>query len=146
VKRSLVLVLAAQCAIVAAVAAPRLAVRLTGTEYLLRVRPVDPIDPFRGAYVDLRYEGFEAPDLDGRVYVALRRDGDAWVGDQVSPHRPAAGPYVACEADSSLDCGIESWFASQRRARELETELADGGLARVRIGDSGRAVIVGLAG
>ena len=37
---------------------PQLSARFTGDEVVLRVQPVDPIDPFRGAYVDLGY-----PDL-----------------------------------------------------------------------------------
>ncbi len=48
-----------QLALVGVAVAPRLSARLTGDEYRLRVAPVDPIDPFRGAYVDLDY-----PDLD----------------------------------------------------------------------------------
>lgn len=148
-KRSVLLALVAQSAIVGAVAAPRLLVRLTGDEYRLRVRPVDPIDPFRGAYVDLAYEGFDAPadgdGFDGTVYVALRRDGDAWVGTGVVGERPESGPYVTCESDGwSAECGIESWFLSQERAKEVEVELADGGIARVRIDGSGRAVLVAV--
>lgn len=34
---------------------PQLSARFTGDEVVLRVQPVDPIDPFRGAYVDLGY-------------------------------------------------------------------------------------------
>ena len=55
-----------QLALVGVAVAPRLSARLTGDEYRLRVQPVDPIDPFRGAYVDLDY-----PDL-GR---GARREG-----------------------------------------------------------------------
>lgn len=145
-RRSVLLAVVAQVAILGAVAAPRLAVRLTGTEYRLRVRPVNPIDPFRGAYVDLAYDGFESESYErGRVYVVLRRDGDAWVGDGVVTRRPDSGAYVACESDGGrTECGIESWFVSQRRAKQAERELAGGGIARVRISDSGQAVLVGL--
>ncbi|HVF05990.1 MAG TPA: GDYXXLXY domain-containing protein [Frankiaceae bacterium] len=148
-KRSVLLALVAQLAIVGMVAAPRLLVRVTGDEYRLRVRPVDPIDPFRGAYVDLAYVGFERPDdaevEKGRVYVLLRRDGDAWVGSGVVAERPESGPYVACESDGwTAKCGIESWFLSQERAQQVEDELGDGGIARVRIGGSGRAVLVAV--
>lgn len=147
-KRSVLLALAAQLAILGLVAAPRLLVRLTGAEYPLRVHPVDPIDPFRGAYVDLAYDGFTYEgdrEIDGTVYVVLRRDGDAWVGDRIVRERPADGPYVRCESDGwSPKCGIESLFLSQERAAQVGRGLADGGVARVRIGRSGRAVLVGL--
>ena len=45
---------------------PQLSARVAGEEYRFAVEPVDPIDPFRGAYVVLGY-----PDLplqpDGQV-------------------------------------------------------------------------------
>lgn len=141
-KRSVAVAVAAQAGILGLVALPSFAVRLTGTEYRLRVVPVDPIDPFRGAYVQLAYVGFESYEHDGEVFVTLRREGDTWVGDEIVEERPKEGPYVRCEADGGLKCGIESWFVSQRRARQAETDLADGGVARVRISGSGRAVLV----
>ena len=69
---------------------PQLSARLTGEEIQLRVAPVDPIDPFRGAYVDLRYPdlnrlGSEERGIDdgesGDVFLTLRKKGDVWVGD-----------------------------------------------------------------
>ena len=69
-----------QLALVGVAVAPRLSARLTGDEYLLRVAPVDPIDPFRGAYVDLDYpdlhlddERSDAVDGEGTLYVTLGR-------------------------------------------------------------------------
>ena len=58
------LVVAAQAVLVAVGVAPQLSARLTGDTYTFRVEAVDPIDPFRGAYVTLGY-----PDLrpDGSV-------------------------------------------------------------------------------
>ena len=56
-------VVASLALVVVAVWAP-LAARLTGEEVTLRVEPVDPIDPFRGAYVDLSYP--DLPDLGHR--------------------------------------------------------------------------------
>ncbi len=46
-----------QLALVPLAVAGPLSARLTGEEYLLEVAPVDPIDPFRGAYVALSYPG-----------------------------------------------------------------------------------------
>ena len=43
------LVALAQLGFVTAAVAPQLSARLTGEAYLLRVAPLDPIDPFRGA-------------------------------------------------------------------------------------------------
>ena len=47
-----------QAALVGVAVAPQLSARVTGDTYLFRVAPLDPIDPFRGAYVTLDY-----PDL-----------------------------------------------------------------------------------
>jgi uncharacterized membrane-anchored protein len=148
-----VAVLAAlQLVIVGIAVAPRLSAYARGEEYLLRVAPVDPIDPFRGAYVDLSY-----PDLlpaggtdsmvpaDGTTYVLLERDGEFWVAGGYETERPADGPYLTCESDGSdLSCGIESWFTDQDDARRMEAEVADGAVATVRVDDRGNAVIVDL--
>ena len=139
----------AQVAILLAAVSPRLSPRLFGQEYRLRVAPVDPIDPFRGAYVALRY-----PDIrpTGRnqgdwAFVPLRRAGELWRAGPAASVRPVGGPYLACR-DLGYDyrCGIESLFLPQERARSLERELADGGVARVRIDGSGRAALVTVEG
>jgi uncharacterized membrane-anchored protein len=133
-------------ALALALAAPRLSPRLVGEEYRLLVRPVDPIDPFRGAYVDLAYEGFERRSGADEVWVPLRRQDGAWEGAGALPSRPKRGPYVACRSDGPrLSCGIESLFVSQSEARRLESALArGGGVARVRIDGSGRAALLAV--
>ncbi len=146
----------AQLGLVALAVAPQLSSRLTGEDYLMQVRPVDPIDPFRGAYVRLDYPGLRAADgsvphsMDGRSgprYVPLvERDG-YWVARDWLRERPEGGPYLACEgSDWAVRCGIESFFVSQDRAAELEDRLADGGVATVRIDSAGRASVVAVSG
>jgi len=143
--------LAVQLALLAAVAGPRLAVRLTGTEYRLAVEPLDPIDPLRGAYVDLRVRGVPSfTEREGTVFVLLRptRGGGGGLlrgSGTVGEEAPAGGPYLRCAADGSVSCGIESFFASQGDARRLGARVAGkGGVARVKVGLGGRAVLVGL--
>ena len=141
--------LAVQLALLAAVAGPRLAVRLTGTEYRLAVEPLDPIDPLRGAYVELRLSGVPTfAEREGTVFVPLRpADGGRGLlrGSATVTEAPADGPYLRCAADGSVSCGIESFFASQGDARRLGARVAGkGGVARVKIGLGGRAVLVGL--
>ena len=132
---------------------PQLSARLTGETYDLAVAPVDPIDPFRGAYVTLDYPGLEQAQPtswsgdDAPVFVPLRRDegSDVWTGGRSVREAPATGPYLRCDAGQGrLRCGIESLFASQDEARRLEQDLADGAVARVRIDDRGNAAVVGL--
>jgi uncharacterized membrane-anchored protein len=138
--------LVVQAALIAAVAAPRLWPRLTGDEYRLEVAPVDPIDPFRGAYVALRVRGVPAfTDRDGTVYIELRRQPDGrYRGSGTRVARPSGGPFLRCHADDEIRCGIESFFASQSEARRIERELADGATARVKIDGAGRAALVDL--
>jgi uncharacterized membrane-anchored protein len=157
-KRPLVtaLVALAQLALVGVGVAPQLSARLRGDTYVVRVAALDPIDPFRGAYVALDY-----PDLrrgastggslggsdDGRsgaLYISLRPEGELWVADDWSRTRPADGPYLACEDRGwEIRCGIESWFLPQDEAAATERALRGGGaVAELRVDDRGNAAVV----
>ena len=131
---------------------PQLSPRVSGTEITLRVGPVDPIDPFRGAYVDLDYPDLPDPRFEGRdsqergtAYVPLRQEGDVWVGGAVQRTEPD-GLFLRCDDDGwRLECGIESWFVGQSRAVELENSVRDeDALATVRVDRWGNAAIVDL--
>ena len=141
--------------VVVAVWAP-LAARVTGQEVRLRVEPVDPVDPFRGAYVDLGYPDLTDGDAPGgrsswdgergALYVPLVRSGEVWVGGPPSRSRPADGLYLACDdSDWRLRCGIESLFLPQDAAREMEQAVGAGGaVATVRVGPRGTAALLGV--
>lgn len=153
------IVAASQLALVGVGVAPQLSARLTGDTYVVRVAPVDPIDPFRGAYVALDYpdlarrdstgsawtDGLGALD-DGRsgdVYVSLVAQDGVWVAGDWSRERPADGPYLACDDRSwQVRCGIESWFLPQEDARAAEDLLRDGAVAELRIDGRGNAAVV----
>ncbi|MBE7325024.1 GDYXXLXY domain-containing protein [Nocardioides sp. Y6] len=139
-----------QIGLVAVGVAPQLSARTTGETYRMSVDPVDPIDPFRGAYVDLQYPDLEPPEdfeheWGDDIYVTLtERDGEM-VGSRWSTTRPDSGSYVRCASGWPLRCGIESWFADQREARRIEEAMArDGAIAEVRVDSRGNAAIVGL--
>lgn len=153
--QTLALVALVQAVLVGLAVAPQLSARLTGETYQLRVAPLDPIDPFRGAYVTLDY-----PDLDlsrrdggegrplrdderGDVFVTLVEQGDVMVADRWTRDRPDAGPYLSC-TDRGWDvrCGIESWFLPQDEAASMEDVLRDGAIAEVRIDGRGHAALV----
>ena len=149
--------LAAACLLSAALVPlsvwPQLSARLTGETFELAVAPVDPIDPFRGAYVTLDYPGLEQAQptswsgRDEPVFVPLRRTSGSglWTGGPAVREAPASGPYLRCDAGHGrLRCGIESLFASQDDARRLEQDLADGAVARIKVDGSGNAAVVGL--
>ena len=143
---ALLFALAVQVVLMVVAVGPRLAPRLWGDELRLVVRPLDPIDPLRGAYVDLDY-GIPRPgsDLEGTVFVPLRPQGENWRPGRPQDDRPSAGRFLRCDAGEDLDCGIESWFTSPDDARRLERALGRRGLiARVKVDGGGRAAIVGL--
>jgi uncharacterized membrane-anchored protein len=128
-----------QLALVGVAVAPRLSARLTGDEYRLTVQPVDPIDPFRGAYVDLGYPDLamddqRAQDLEGEgtVYVTLVRSGEVWRAGRYTRERPSGTPYLMCnDRDWRIRCGIESLFLPQDRAAEMQDDIASGGVVAV---------------
>jgi len=147
-----------QLALVGLAVAPQLSARIAGDTYLVRVAPVDPIDPFRGAYVALDYPDLDHVDAEGRqypgmgalddgesgdVYLTLVQDDDVWVADVWSRTRPVDGPYLACDDRSwQVRCGIESWFLPQDDAQEAEHLLRDGAVAELRVDDRGNAAVV----
>lgn len=152
-------VAAATLALTGLAVAPQLSARLTGDEYEFRVEPVDPIDPGRGAYVQLGYPDLRHDDslgepglgaLDdghrGRVYVTLREQNGVMVAADWTRDRPAEGPYLAC-TDSywQIRCGIESWFVPQDEARDIQDLLGTtGAVATVSVDAWGNAAIVDL--
>ena len=154
-------VVASLVLVAVAVWAP-LAARLTGEEVTLRVAPVDPMDPFRGAYVDLSYPDLPTSDtgegelteaereaLDasrGTAYVPLTRQGEVWVGGPVQRTAPTDGLYLTCD-DSSwrLECGIESLFLPQDEALALEEAVREGtAVATVKVDSGGHAALIGV--
>jgi uncharacterized membrane-anchored protein len=148
--RRVVLVTAIQVALVPIAVAPSLSARLTGDEYLLAVAPLDPIDPFRGAYVALDYpdlprdssaSGAEPGDT---VFIPLEASGELWVGRRAVAERPESGPYLSCkDSDWRLQCGIDSLFLPQDKAIQMEEAVRDGrAVARVRIDSRGNAALV----
>jgi uncharacterized membrane-anchored protein len=151
----LLVVGAVQLALVGVAVAGPLSARFAGDEYLLTVEPVDPVDPFRGAYVALGYPtlvqrtAFESsdgvvPGERGAVFVPLVADGDRWRGGEPTRTRPADGPYLRCDdRDWQVRCGIESWFLPQSRARAVEEAVRDGrAVARVKVDGRGNAALV----
>lgn len=153
---TLAAVVAFQTALVGASAAPQLSARVTGDTYQFRVAPLDPMDPFRGAYVTLDYPDLNLRDTDefgvtlrpdddrGPIYLGLRRDGDVWVADEVTRDRPLGdAPYLACnDRDFAIECGIDSFFLPQDEAAAMEDILRDGAVAEVRIDGRGHAALI----
>lgn len=153
--KRITLIAVLQLALVPLAVLPQLSARVTGESYRMRVAPVDPIDPFRGAYVDLSYPDLRdrgtsnPPSLEdgdgGTVYATLVEEDGFWILGEYTLVRPEDGPYLACDDRGwAIRCGIESWFASQEDAKRLEDVVADGAVATIRIDSRGNAAIVDL--
>lgn len=137
----------AQLVLVGVGVAPQLSARLTGDTYLMSVAPLDPIDPFRGAYVALDYPDLRhdtsGSDEQGDIFVTLVQEGEVWVARDWSRERPDESPYLACDDRGwQVRCGIESFFLPQDQAAGTEALLRDGAVAEVRIDSRGNATVV----
>jgi uncharacterized membrane-anchored protein len=145
----------AQLLLVGVAVAGQLSARVTGEEYLLEVGPVDPIVPFRGAYVDLSYPDLQPPrersdrvenPTHDQLFVVLRRQGEVWVAADHLRKRPTEGPYLTCEDDWQLRCGIESVFLPQERAAAIQRGGGPTGsapwVARIKVDRWGNAALV----
>ena len=147
-------VVAVQAVLVGVGVAPQLSARLTGDTHIFRVEAVDPIDPFRGAYVTLDYpdlrrdDGIDANDGSGNgdggpVYITLTDEDGVSVATDFVRDRPDSGPYLACDDTGwEVRCGIESWFLPQDEAAAMQEVLIDGAVAEVRIDSRGHAALV----
>jgi uncharacterized membrane-anchored protein len=146
-----VVVALVQLTLVGVAVAPRLSARLTGDEYRLRVAPFDPVDPFRGAYVDLDYpdlrldsERSDSLDGEGTVYITLEEDGEVWKAGAYTRERPSGTPYLTCnDRDWRIRCGIESLFLPQDEAAAMEADVAGGSMtAVVKVDERGNAALL----
>ena len=148
----------AQLGLVGVAVAPQLSARVVGDSYLMTVAPLDPIDPFRGAYVTLDYPDLRHDDSrsfdgggmgaledgeSGDVFITLTKQGDVWVASDWLRERPADGRYLACnDRGWQIRCGIESFFLPQDEAASTEALLRDGAVAEVLIDSRGNAAVV----
>ena len=115
-----------------------------GRELRVVAQPVDPVDIFRGNYVVLRYEistvtaGFTVRRGE-RVCVRLHERDGAWTGSFGVPEAAEGGTVVCGRAQRDAEAGdpvgveygIETYYASAERARELERSIARGELFAV---------------
>ena len=128
-----------------------------GDEIKLKAQPVDPLDVFRGNYVVLTYEISRLQVIDdfqqGRTgsaptYSSRRPASTARVG-RTPTRRGARGRSAAAPADDvragesvGIEYGIETYYASAERAREIESAIARGQLyVVVDLDDDGSARI-----
>lgn len=156
----LLLVLAAQFALLAALPVGNVASRLLGVEVTLRTRPSDPFDILSGHHVELRYE-VERPGSEKvpeglregeRVFVVIRRDTPAWTFDTVA-HAPVTGDpdrvsirTVWRNRRLTLDGPGRIFLPETRREAVVEAMRESGGSALVdlKVRGNGSAAVLRL--
>lgn len=101
----------------------------TGEEVILKTRPVDPRDLFRGDYVILNYDigGVDVSDFEegDTVYVELKVDENGY-GDSTGVYKsPPEGLFIKGTVKrgfggSNVEYGIESYFVPEGEGRTIE--------------------------
>lgn len=127
-----------------------------GRHVLVRVRPVDPIDPLRGEYVELTLaiSSIHARGLGDAevVYVPLRRRADGvWGATGAQDTRPDRGVFLRGRVRWSsggrafVDYGLDRAYIREGTSARYERAEADGRLfADVVVSDGGKAKLAKL--
>ncbi len=125
----------------------------TGTEVLLKTRPVDPRDFFRGDYVALRYDinDLNFDSISGlellygeTVYVTLAKSDKYYNSVSVSRERPNEGVFIKGKVQSSYEnsagvlYGIEDYFIEEGTGANLTSGSFD---VLVSVDDYGNSVV-----
>jgi uncharacterized membrane-anchored protein len=157
-----------QVVLIAVMVIDRVGILRSGSEVMLRTRPVDPRDFLRGDYVTLSYEISDIPagDLKGMpfrkdVFVILTPDAEGFykaIAARTEPVpvnapdvliRANADRYSYCSTAQLVFCdrlrltyGIESYFVPQGEGRSIEQTRNQGKVAIVAaVTPTGRAAI-----
>ena len=155
----LLAVVLAQLAVPLALAGFAAADLAFGREIRLVAQPVDPLDVFRGNYVVLSYEisrlpaAFE-PERGQRICAPLHEENGVWaagigVSDEPTDDTFICGRVTRVGDDGFVQVayGIETYFASAERAKEIEREIAEGPvIVVIDLDDDGSARIERLEG
>ena len=130
-----------------------------GQEIKLKAQPIDPLDVFRGNYVVLRYEISTLPVLGEvrrgeTVCARLDESNGEWRASYADPGHPSGTVICGRARDDAspgesvgIEYGIETYYASAERAREIESSIASSELyVIVDLDDDGSARIERLEG
>ena len=112
---------------------------LQGETFLMKVKPLDPYDAFRGRYVTISYEDDEVPlsqeydtiEEGKELYVTVKKDGqDRLVYDQVSSYPPTdTDSYLKGKTVSYGSTYAENWikidFPNRYYMNENKAPLAE---------------------
>ncbi|MBC7462341.1 MAG: GDYXXLXY domain-containing protein [Thermoleophilia bacterium] len=149
----LLVVVAAQVVLLIGMAVLHGARLADGTVVRVEVRPLDPLDPARGAYSDLSYpfQQLPVPSGAGDAYVLLERPAEpngVWrttrVTDDQRDLQQADAWISLSRSNGALDVSpIGTYYASTERSQALDEQLAEsGGVARLSLDEDGNPTLV----
>jgi uncharacterized membrane-anchored protein len=140
---------------------------LFGKEIILETRAVDPNDLFRGDYVSLAFKISDIPKAmlpdsvknyskdttkSFNLYVSLKQEGNLYVVDAVSEHKPSGGTYLKGKLQYYynmpdtvyLDYTLDKYFVQQGSGLELQNQSSKGQLVgKVKVFD-GYGILTGV--
>lgn len=107
-----ILAIVLQLIVIFAIIIFKLSILTSGTEVLLRIKPVDPRDFLRGDYATFRYiDVSEIPMYiesqsirrGDTVYVMLIKEGEYWTGNRLSTTKPSSSKSVFLKGKAMND-------------------------------------------
>lgn len=137
-----------------------------GEEVLLKIRPVDPRDPFRGDYITFQYDiswirgkssfyslvSQEKIKYGDRIYIPLVKKGNYWIKNgSVNKDKPNAGIFIKgvikdikwgsdLPEEIFVSYGIEEYFIPENSGRNVNFNRQDA-FAKVVLDKNGNAVL-----
>lgn len=136
-----------------------------GEEVLLKIRPIDPRDPFRGDYITFQYDisrikgnsfhslgSQEKIKYGDKIYIPLVKKGNYWIKDgSVSKNKPNAGIFIKgaikdikwgenLPEEIFVSYGIEEYFIPENSGRDVSFSGRDT-FAKVVLDKNGNAVL-----
>ena len=121
---------------------------ISGKTVILKTKPIDPFDIFRGQYITINYELSSVPSIQGAkendvVYIYLKKNEDGTRNyNGASLIKPISGTFIQGKIGYNdgdvmvLDYGIEQYFF-ERNAELPRINLS----VEVKLGSSGQARI-----
>ena len=153
-----------QCAIIAAVPAPKLFTRLTGQTITIKTAPVDPYDFLSGYHVILSFEISQLADPispEQRMYyyqnqnlynVLTKDENSTWNSQFLHESFPKDIPDGAIVIKGKwkggrIEYGIEKFFIPEEKRQDIERDLRQNqrqALADIRVDRFGNAALIRL--
>lgn len=164
-RNKFIIAIAVQVGIIFFIIFFKLLVLAGGEEVLLKIRPVDPRDPFRGDYITFQYDisrikgnsfyslgSREKIKYGDKIYIPLAKKGNYWIKDgSVSKDNPNAGVFIKgaikdikwkgdLPEEIFVSYGIEEYFIPENSGRNVNFSGRDT-FAKVVLDKNGNAVL-----